>query len=181
MLPPLVWKQFTGIQISKIGAVACPFTADDLEIDDSASHLLGIGVQHKRNNWLIIGEFSFLTMEGFLRDQYGAYLTLGRHFGPWMPYATVAKRSTRGPDSDSRSGFLDAEVNALLGATRFDTTSISLGISRELCEHAILKLQADNITPHTESWGLYTNYAPDYNYLDPESNWLITMSLDFVF
>ena len=98
-----------------------------------------------------------------------------------MPYATLARRWTRGSDSDSRAGFLQPAVEGLLAGTRFDSTSVSLGLSREITEQATLKFQSDWIRPDKKSWGLYSNHAPDYNFADPGSDWLFTLSLDFVF
>lgn len=88
---------------------------------------------------------------------------------------------TRGSDSDSRAGFLQPQVEELLAATRFDTTSAALGLSREITEQATLKFQTDWIRPDKDSWGLYFNHAPDYDFADPGSDWLLTLSLDFVF
>lgn len=155
--------------------------AEDLAIDDSPAHLLTLGLRREWNDWLLIGEFGYRTMQGFSRDQVGAYVTLGRRFGQWMPYATLARRESRGPDADSRAGFMKASVDMLLASTRYDRSSVSLGVSREICPKATLKLQADWTRPDSNSWGLYTNHAPDYNYAHPGTDRLLTLSLDFVF
>ncbi len=155
--------------------------ADDLAIDRAATHLFGFSVSHERNDWQAMAEFGYRSIEGFFRDQYGAYVTLGRRFGPWMPYSTLARRWTRGPDSDSRAGFLQPQVDALLASSRYDTSSLALGLSREITEQTTLKFQADWIQPDKNSWGLYYNHAPDYDYANPDSDWLFTLSLDFIF
>jgi hypothetical protein len=155
--------------------------ADDLDIDHAPTHRFTIGVSHEQGDWLAMAEFGYRSIEGFFRDQYGAYGTLGRRFGHWMPYATLARRWTSGPDSSSRAGFLQPAVEGLLAGTRFDSTSVSLGLSREITEQATLKFQTDWIRPDKNSWGLYSNHAPDYNFADPGSDWLFTLSLDFVF
>lgn len=155
--------------------------ADDLDIDHAPTHRFTIGMSHEQGDWLAMAEFGYRSIEGFFRDQYGTYITLGRRFGPWMPYTTLARRWTSGPDSTSRAGFLQPAVEGLLAGTRFDSTSVSLGLSREITEQATLKFQADWIRPDNNSWGLYSNHAPDYNFEDPGSDWLFTLSLDFVF
>ncbi|RLJ17010.1 hypothetical protein DJ031_16270 [bacterium endosymbiont of Escarpia laminata] len=155
--------------------------ADDLAIDQAATHLFGLGMSHEQNDWLAMAEFGFRSIEGFFRDQYGAYVTLGKRFGPWMPYSTLAWRWTRGPDSDSRAGFLQPQVDVVLASSRYDTSSLALGLSREITEQATLKFQADWIQPDKNSWGLYYNHAPDYDYANPDSDWLFTLSLDFIF
>lgn len=159
--------------------------ADDLALDDSAFHLFSIGLRHEHEDWLALSEIAYRSIDSFFRDQYGAYATLGRRFGSWMPYATLAKRWSSGPDSDSRVAGSPVElqqgVEELLAGTRFDTSSVSLGLSREITEQAILKFQADWIKPDSDSWGLYTNHSADYNFANPDSDWLFTLSLDFVF
>jgi hypothetical protein len=155
--------------------------ADDLEIDHAPTHRFTIGMSHEQGDWLAMAEFGYRSIEGFFRDQYGVYGTLGRRFGPWMPYTTLARRWTTGPDSSSRAGFLQPAVEGMLAATRFDSTRASLGLSREITEQATLKFQADWVRPDKNSWGLYSNHAPDYNFADPGSDWLFTLSLDFVF
>lgn len=153
----------------------------DLALDDSPLHLFSLGFRHEENDWLLLGELSYRTIQGFFRDQYGAYLTVGKRFEAWMPYATVARRWTSGPNQDSRAGFLQPQVAALLTGTRFDSTSLSLGLARDLNENIKLKLQADWIQPDGNSWGLYTNHGPNYSYQKADSDWLLSLSLDFVF
>jgi hypothetical protein len=175
---PGIQALLTGLRLSGAAGTAL---AEDLVLDNSTAKLFTVGLRHEWDNWLAMGEFGYRTVAGYPRDQYGAYVTVGRRFGLWMPYATLARRWTHGPDSDSRAGFLALPVNTLLAASRYDSSSLSLGLSREIHQKATLKLQADWIKPSNNSWGIYTNHAPDYNYAHPDSNWLLTLSLDFVF
>lgn len=159
--------------------------ADDLAVHDSLSQQISLGVRHEQDDWLFMGEIAYRSMDGFFRDQIGAYATVGRRLGNWMPYATLAHRWTRGPNSDSRAATLPAPlpaaVTALLASSRFDTTSLSLGLSRDLGKQATFKFQADYIRPDRNSWGLYTNAAPAYDYANPGGDWLLTVALDFIF
>jgi hypothetical protein len=180
---PYVDGLFTTL--TQFGGASGAQLANDLAIQDAPAHLFAFGVRHEQDDWLAMGEFSHRTMRGFFRDQYGAYATLGRRFGPWMPYGTLARRWTRGPESDARAVALGdplkSAVEALLAGTRYDTTSASLGLSRSLGEQATLKFQADWIRPDKNSWGLYTNHGPTYDYANPGTDRLLTLSLDFVF
>ena len=56
-----------------------------------------------------------------------------------------------------------------------------MGLSRQLNEQSTLKFQADWVRPDKASWGLYYNHSEDYAYTNPASDWLFTLSLDFVF
>lgn len=162
--------------------------ADDLAVDDTPAGLFAVGFQREQEQWLLLSEFGYRTVDGFERDQYGAYVTLGRRLGNWFPYATLARRWTRGPDTDSRAQLygpaVAIPVDTLLAATRTDSRRLSLGLSRELHPQAILKLQLDHIRPDRDSFGLYTNHAYAYGdpaYRRPGSDWLFALSLDFVF
>lgn len=153
----------------------------DLEIKDSDSELISLGIRYDNNNWLAMGEYAYRTIDSYLRDQYGAYMTVGYHMDDWMPYFTLARRWTKGPDTDNRAGLLTPQLNTLLAYSRFDSTSISLGLSRVLNEQATLKVQTDWIQPDDDSWGLYFNHSSDYDFNNPESDWLFSLSLDFIF
>lgn len=154
--------------------------ASDLEIKNSDSHLISIGIRHETNNWLAMSEFAYRTIDSYLRDQYGAYATIGYHFDSWMPYVTLARRWSKGPSTDDRAGAFTQSVEDLL-AFKFDSTSISFGLSRELSERMTLKMQADWIQPDDNSRGLFINNSADYDLDNPDSDWLLTLSLDFVF
>lgn len=152
----------------------------DLEIDDTPVRLLGLSRQEERGDWLFVTEAGYRTSGGYLREQLGVYATLAHHAGPWTPYATLARRWTRGPDSDSRTpAYLTSAVNDLLAATRYDNATISVGVARDLGEQATLKLQADRVMPRGR--GQYVGHTPDYNYAGPGKDWLLSLSLDFVF
>lgn len=155
--------------------------ADDLEIDKTTGHLISAGIRHEQNNWLAVAEIAFRQTNGFIRDQYGAYITVGHRFNSWMPYMTIAKRWTKGPETDSRAGLFTAQVEDLLAISRFDSKSASVGLAKDLTESSTLKLQVDWIKPDDDSWGLYFNHSPTYDYANPEEDWLFTLSVDFIF
>lgn len=153
----------------------------DLAIDESPLHLLSFGMRYEHDDWLLMSEFSFRSMEGFFRKQIGTYITLGRRFDDWFPYITLARRWSNGPNTDNRAGYLQAPVAALMLSSRYDTTSVALGVSRDINENIKLKFQTDWIKPDANSWGLYTNHASTFDYANPSQAWLFTLSLDFVF
>jgi len=135
-----------------------------------------------------MGEIGYRSIDGFFRDQYGAYFTIGKEIEKWFPYMTIARRFTRGHHKDQRTETLlpelAAAVESTLASTRFDSSLFSMGISREINNNIQLKLQADWIKTDNNSFGLYTNQDYDTNdeeYKHPKSNWLFSISLDFTF
>ena len=179
---PEMERLFTILQ--HLGPVGAGL-ADDLAVDNSPSHMLSLGFQRDMGEWLTIAEFAYRSAEGAIRDQSGAYVTQGRRFGPWMLYGTLARRISRGDDTDPRARslgpLLQNAIETLLTRTRFDTTSASVGLSRQIDEQSTLKFQADWVQPDKQSWGLYYNHSEDYDYANPDHDWLFTLSLDFVF
>ena len=169
-------------QLRTLGGTNGRALANDLEIDNAFAKLIAFGMRHEQNNWLFISELAYRKIDSYFRDQYGFYFTVGRQIDDWMPYATVARRWTKGPNSDARAGMLFAPaVNQLLANTRYDSTSFSLGASKQLKENATLKLQIDRIMPDHDSYGLLFNHGPEYDFNHPDSEWLFSLSLDFIF
>lgn len=155
--------------------------ADDLEVEDSPMHSFALGAQHESAGWLLLAEAGYISVDGYPRDQFGAYVTVGRHFGAWMPYLSFEQRKTYGDDTDPRAGPLRAQVDTLLAATRYDGQTVSAGLSRALGDSAMVKLQIDRVQPDNDSWGQLSNHGPGYRFDDPQAEWLATLSLDFVF
>ncbi|MBL8483771.1 MAG: hypothetical protein JNJ60_16370, partial [Rhodocyclaceae bacterium] len=101
--------------------------------------------------------------------------------GAWMPYATLARRSTSGPEGDSRAGPFAPQIAQLLKSQHSDETSVSLGLSWSAAARLTVKGQIDWIRPDHNSFGTYRNFAPDYNFAAPGTDRLFTLNFDFVF
>jgi len=160
----------------------------DMALQDDMYQLATVGLQYQTPDWLFVVEYGYRQVENsFFRDMQGAYLTIGRHFDKWMPYVTVARRWTSGPEFDNRAigpfenYLINDPQDGLLSASRFDTTSLSAGVSYQLFDSALIKLQADWLKPDDNSWGLYTNHNDQYNFSTPDDELLISLNFDFVF
>ncbi len=137
--------------------------AYDLETGNNFSHIISVGIKHETEYGFLLSEFSHQNIDGFFRDQYSAYLTIGLYLEKWTPYATVSRRWTKGKNCDTRAGiFFSRPVSALLNATRFDNTSLSLGLAYSLQEQVTLKFQSKWIIPDHAGYGLYFNH--DYEF-----------------
>ncbi|MBI5040111.1 MAG: hypothetical protein HZB57_02575 [Gammaproteobacteria bacterium] len=168
--------------LRSLGGAAGASLASDLDLDDSRYDLFALAARYETDRWLVLAEYGYRPIDdSFFRDMQGAYITVGRNIGVWMPYATLAQRWTHGPDSDPRAGAFAPLVDTVLAATRFDSRSLSLGLSRPVHANATLKLQLDWIKPDDASWGLYTNHGSDYDYAHPDADYLMSINLDFVF
>jgi hypothetical protein len=157
--------------------------AEHLELRNTPYHLMNLAASHDDDQWLFVGEIARRTLEGsYYRDSTGAYITIGRHLDPWMPYFTLAKRQTSGPTFDERAGLLSPYVTQLLTATQFDQKSLSIGVSRDLAPGVDLKLQFQWIRPEAGSWSVHLeNHSPSYNLANPPMLRLISANISLVF
>lgn len=158
--------------------------ADDLRLSGTPVHILSLGARYDDNEWLVQSEVVLRDMQrSYVRNAWAGYLTVGRRFGIWMPYATIVQRRTSGRLSDPRTpAVLVRYVNELLAATRYDQHSLSLGLSREMGKGMLGKLQVQWIRPDKNAWGnSLTNYAPGFNPGEPAHGVLISANLDFIF
>ncbi|GAB6141528.1 hypothetical protein JCM14076_22570 [Methylosoma difficile] len=145
--------------------------ANELNNTNKDFLLFGFGARYETNEWLLQSEYLFRRIDSFFRDQQGAYLMAGRHFGNWMPYGIVARRwsQSQGKENLAADPFQYAIAKSIVEVTYTDRTSFSLGLSRRLGEQAIVKLQTDFIKGDSG-----TAQAGDFEQL-------VTLNLDFVF
>jgi hypothetical protein len=146
--------------------LGAPQLAADLAMDNKRMLLLGFGASYETDDWLVQSEYLYRTIDAVQRDQHGAYLLAGRRFGDWMPYAILAGRwsQSQGIEDQAVTPQQYAFAKMLVDGTKYDRTSLALGISRRLGEQATLKLQVDWIDPYNHS-----------------VEQLTTLNLDFVF
>ena len=157
--------------------------AEHLDLRQAPYHLYTAAVRFDEDPWLIQTEFAVRNFhKSYFRDSYAGYITTGYRHGPWMPYLTLARRKTFGPDSDNRAGPLATQVQALLAATRYDQSSLTLGLSRELGRNAVLKGQILWLKADSGSYGnSLFNASANFNLADPPLDRLISLNLNFVF
>jgi hypothetical protein len=160
--------------------------ADDLSLDDKDVAIFAAGLRYEDDRWLFLAEYGFRRLDSFYRDTEGAYVSVGRRFGEWMPYATAARRwsSPSGVKNAVPAGLapLDAYVDGLLASTNADRTTLALGLSRRLGEHASLKFQVDWIRPDADSTAPFGITVDAYrNSGERDSERLMSLNLDFVF
>jgi hypothetical protein len=158
--------------------VVDPAAAQALALVDKTLWLASAGFTYDSGSWLAEGEYAYRTMQAGVRDQHGAYVIAGRHFGALTPYVGFAARWTA-PSVTAVVPGLQAGIDQLLNNSRNDRTSIMLGVSRELGEKAILKLQVDRVDPARGSYGLLNNHIGGQPATAPKL--LFSANLNFLF
>lgn len=177
---PMVEALLAGLRGSGQHALA-----NDIEIKDKHYTLYSAGFSYDDGSWMFGGELLTRPTGGFVQQPTTAYLTAGKRYGLWMPFASIARLTGR--QDDARNTLpaahpLFAQVEGLLSSTHdLDRTTLSLGVSRELTDQFSLKVQADFIKPDKNSWGDHINHSANYDFADPDVDTLFTVNLDFVF
>lgn len=171
--------------LSGLRAAGQQALADDIEIKDKAYTLYSLGFSYDDGDWLFGGEILTRPTGGFVQQPTTAYLSVGKHFGAWMPYASIARLTGRQDDANNTlpaTHPLFAQVEGVISTAHdLDRTTLTLGVSRELTDQSTLKVQADFVRPDNNSWGDYINHGPGYNFANPGIDTLFTINLDFVF
>ncbi len=167
----------------------CSAEAKRFIIDGTKLDILSLGVQYDDGTNFVATEYADVTADGhhFLPDRSAAYLTYGRRFGNFMPYATLAAQrrdqgmTVNGVPTTGPLAALGQNLNAVIAAAASgDQDSYSVGVRYEVpsfsvVKGALVKLQFDHID--ADGRGNLNNVQPGF---DGKVN-MISASLDFIF
>ncbi len=149
--------------------------ADKMSLNNKTYHFVSLSAQLDSPNWLLIGEVAYRSLDAYFGQRGGAYLTLGRHFGRYMPYLTLARTWTLTESNPQPI------AQSLYDGVSYSASSVTLGVSFELSDNAILKAEAQGIAPDPGSRWVYEAYDSSYAYRAPNQDLLLSVSLDVVF
>lgn len=179
---------FDGLALIAALIPAAAELSDRLRLDGKSLSYGGIGPRYDTGQWMLQAEYGRRRSESFIGDQSGWYVTGAYRHARWTPYATVAQRKTRGPYFDTTlprglSPLIDQlalGVDAVLsGARHTDQRSVALGISFELANNVLLKLQHDWIRLGPASFGgPFMNHQTGFQ---AQAYRLLSVNVDFVF
>ncbi|NMF91397.1 hypothetical protein [Aromatoleum petrolei] len=118
-----------------------------------------VGVQWEDGSWQFIGEYARRKTNRYAASAHGWYLSLGRRFGPVMPYVVVARQTLDEQFAEARMppGRLAAAWDLFLGSRNNAQRSLTLGARWELAAYAAVKAEVTRATPDDDAWG---SYAP---------------------
>jgi hypothetical protein len=157
--------------------------AQDLSIDHKDIAFFTLSTRYDNQNWLFLSEYGHQNSHTYLGIQQGAYLTLGKYFGSNLFYASYAKRWNNVLNPQVASAMGNSIISAINFNGKADSEIWTLGLRHELMENMRIKVQADLIQPTPNSLGPYTNMDTTYlaNIARPDTDLLISLSLDFIF
>jgi hypothetical protein len=163
---------------------------NNLRFKDGRISYLALGASYDDRTWLGQAEVSRVSGNRQIYPQgTAAYLSVGRRFGAFIPYAGVSgfrpakNAATAIQDWASPLGVDAAVLQNMavrgLNSTRIDQRTFSLGLRWEVHVQAAIKLQWDRIRINPNGYGLWSSSetAP----LATDRSSLITATLDWVF
>ncbi len=134
-----------------------------------------LGAQYDSSDWLIATELSWRGLDAYFGQRGGGYMTLGRHYGQYMPYITLARTWT----------ITDTSTNpiaqSLYDSVKYSASSLALGLSVALTPQMMLKTELQGIAPDPGSKWAYEQYDAQYNHHQPGQDVLLSVSLAMVF
>jgi len=158
-----------------------PAAASALALNNTPVEIFSAGITYEDDDWLMMAEWAARKSRSLLSDTWGAYATVGRHFGSVFPYLTIGRQAIDNPSVTSSNAIASQIINQIYKSTDFSQWTASIGMSYPIQEKAILKFQIDWIKPDNGSTGPYTNVSPGYDSSHPPTDVLISVNLDFVF
>ncbi len=170
-----------------LGGDPAAATAYDLRNLDPI-HFLSFGLRYESDPWLVMAELAHGRSDTkAVPGSTGAYLTVGRNWGPWLGYVTVAHLRGRSPGSETRltPGSPAAAVAELFlqPAREAGQTTLSTGLRWDMATGLALKAQVDHILPRVEGrGGLFLDPLGQYKL--PNGNraaWLYSLVLDWAY
>ncbi|MCX9156256.1 hypothetical protein OPU71_08995 [Niveibacterium sp. 24ML] len=138
--------------------------ADYAFAESSNTGYLSAGLRYETEDWLLLAEVAE-TRPGdsrLLASDTGAYLTVGRRFGDWMPFVGYAARRSHNTEADARitDPLASATVANVLAQQNYSQRTVSVGLRWDLVLNLALKLQLDRVQPSNGAKGSFTVPLP---------------------
>lgn len=140
-----------------------------------------LSARYDDNQWLLLSEYGKLDTPSFLGKHEAMYFTLGKYFGSTLVFTSFAQRWADTFRIETHAPISTYIMNELAKSADYDSKMFTLGARHELGNNMRFKYQADIIVPDKNVLGPYTNHAPSYDFSNPDTDLLLSMSLDFIF
>lgn len=166
-------------QVERVWQLLRPLVPDEIErfeVRDKPATYTTLGAAWDDGEWFVNSELAYgATKRSYLADAIEAYVTVGRRFGSWTPYAGWA-RLHYVEDHHSAVPYVQAVIDA--ARTRAQQT-LTLGLRWDAVRNTALKLQFDHVRHGGGQSGTLTNLRPGFRPGGSYGVW--TATVDFVF
>jgi hypothetical protein len=160
-------------------------------MDHKRMMLANIGVNYDPGTWFVMAEAGRTVSHSFLGATRSAYVSAGRRWQAFTPYATYARVRAAGATTDPglpvaalppalapTAALLNTGLNFLLW-TIPQQTSQAVGVRWDLRTNMAVKLQYDRVTPQAGSRGTFINPTPRFTPGHPTH--VASVALDVVY
>ncbi len=168
--PATVSAAFDGLRQMGYGDLA-----NQMILEHKTYQFATLGARMDSSDWLLVGELAWRSLDAYFGQRGGLYVSVGRHFGRYMPYLTLARTWT----STENSTIPIAQ--SLYDAVQYSASSISLGLAVELSNTMTFKTELQGIAPDPGTRWAYESYDAQYNHHHPDQDILLSASLGLVF
>lgn len=157
--------------------------ADKYGTKNKSYQLVSLGANYDPGEWFVTGEWARTATHSLVGDKTAWYVGGGYRFGRLTPYAIYSTVSVDSNTSDAgvsnpAAAGLNAELNAILGATPAQTT-LSIGARWDVVKNTAIKFQYDHIDLDEGSPGPLSNLQSDFQPGGTVD--VVSIALDFVF
>lgn len=134
-----------------------------------------IGLSYDNGTWVMESEAAELKQRGLLQGNATHYISLGRRFNKWMPFAVYAKQYT---DSDTVFGKVAGPVIGTIGnGAGFDPSehaTYTAGLRYDIQPGVAIKVQLDHLTK-------FDNTRGNFNSVPGDDAQIFSVTIDSVF
>ena len=154
--------------LGQIAAAAIPAVSNeaaalrkDVTFQNAKISYTTIGANFDNQDWILQAELGHSTATAAMVPQGKmGYLSVGRHLGPWTPFArwAISKADSDVQSAGSNWGAFNTLRDTAIGVsneTRIDQRTLSLGIRWDFHSQGALKLQWDQTRIDTLGYGLW--------------------------
>ena len=134
-----------------------------------------VGLSYDNGTWVIESEAAELKQKGLLQGNATHYISLGRRFNNWMPFAVYAKQYT---DSDTLFGKIVGPLIGTIGnGAGFDPyehATYTAGLRYDIQPGVAIKVQLDHLTK-------FDNTRGNFNSVPGDDAQIFSVTIDSVF
>ncbi len=186
-------RDVAALPVPSVAAEAAAL-AGSLVLTRGVLTFAALGADYQVGSWRLVAEGARLGGDfGFMNGSYG-YALASRQFGALTPYAMAGRARTRGqpmappgwqgaltpligPAAAAQAQTLGAAVvERFVNGSRFDQSSLALGLRWDFQPQVALKMQWERVRVHPNGSGLWANATTQ-----GAVNHVSSVALDFVF
>lgn len=140
---------------------ATPFASvgNELDATDKKASFTGVGLTWDQGEWLLNAEYTQRRVSTYLPDTNGWYLTVGRRFGNWTPYASASQIKSVSTNVNNtvvaatpQLAQLRGIVDATVASQQLNQKTLAIGTRWDFARNFAVKVQLDHVRPQGDAF-----------------------------